>query len=937
MLRRHVRKGGSVISLLLTMLLVVGTVLCGVAVSRVTSVQAAPSATPNVSMASGYYHSLLVNTDGTLWAWGRNDKYQLGLNNTDTKPSPTKVGSATNWKSVAAGWYHSVGVRSDGTLYAWGYNERGQLGLGDNTTRYTPTKVGSATNWKAVSTGQYHSLGLRTDGTLWAWGYNFDGQLGLGDNVTRNSPTRVGNWTDWVAVAAGDSHSLGVRSNGRLYGWGYNSNGQTGNGGGYKTPTQVGTETDWVAVAAEFHYSMGIRSDGTLWGWGFNGQNQLGLGDGVEYYRKDQSVPQQVGTDTGWAGVAPGRVHCLGVRSDGTLWAWGANYEGELGMGENDTDERSSPDWVRSATNWVTASDGDAWSVGVRSDGTLWGWGRNGVGQLGLGTTGGTHLVPEKCPTLTMDWPPSVDTLAATGIWANAATLNCSLANLGSASPVQVSFEYGLTTSYGYATAPQALYSTGAFSTAIGNLEPQTTYHYRAKADGDGDDYGEDMTFTTNTVVAIPPTVATGTASGVGSTSATLSGTLTSMGTALSVQVSFEHGLTTGYGHTTTPQTLSSPGTFSFTLTGLAPGTVYHYRAEAVGDGAVYGGDSTFTTGTDPPVVTTGAATSLGTTSATLGGALTSMGTASSVQVCFEYGPTTSYGNTTTPQALTSTSAFSFTLNGLAPATTYHYRAKATGNGSSYGMDTSFTTNTIQTVPPVVATGGSSSVTASSARLNGHLNSLGTAKTATVSFLWGTSPGSYSEETAGQTMGSSGPFYFDLSGLSPGRTYYYQSRAVGDGDPAFGVEKSFTTVQGPKVDSVDPGSGKPGQHLAVTIWGSGLDGATNISFGSDIVVKDFTVNSTNEITAEIAIDADAAKGARDISVTTDGGTANKADGFRLVGGGGGVCGGAGLATPGKPSEMASALAAILLSLGAGYWYVRKRARRMQGNAPGHGG
>ena len=193
MLRMHVRKCGSAISFLLTMLLVTGIVLCGVAVSPVTSVQAAPSATPNVSLASGYYHSLLVNTDGTLWAWGRNDKYQLGLGNTtQTKPSPTKVGSATNWKSVAAGWYHSLGVRSDGTLWAWGLNERGQLGLGDNATRNIPTQVGTATNWKAVSTGQYHSLGLSSDGTLWAWGYNLDGQLGLGDNVTRNSPTQVG-------------------------------------------------------------------------------------------------------------------------------------------------------------------------------------------------------------------------------------------------------------------------------------------------------------------------------------------------------------------------------------------------------------------------------------------------------------------------------------------------------------------------------------------------------------------------------------------------------------------------------------------------------------------------------------------------------------------------------------------------------------------------
>ncbi len=925
MLRTHVRKGGSAVSLLLTMLLVAGIVLCGVAVSPVTSVQATPSATPNVSLASGYYHSLLVSTDGTLWAWGRNDKYQLGLGNTtQTKSSPTQVGSATNWKSVAAGWYHSMGVRSDGTLWAWGLNERGQLGLGDNVTRNSPTRVGTATNWTAVSTGQDHSLGLSSDRTLWAWGYNLDGQLGLGDNVTRNIPTRVGNWTDWVAIAAGDTHSLGVRANGTLWVWGSNSNYELGlNHQAYmKNPTQVVGSADWEAVASEFKCSFGLRSNGTLWAWGYNGQGQLGVG-----HKTDTKVPTQVlGDFIDWAGVAPGRVHCLGVRSNGHLYAWGANFDGELGMGEDDTDERLFPNRVGSAANWVTASDGDAWSVGVRSDGTLWGWGRNWDGQLGLGTIDkDQHRKPEKCPTLTMDWPPSVDTLAATGIWANAATLNGNVANLGSASPVQVSFEYGLTTSYGYSTTPQALYSTGAFNTAIGNLEPQTTYHYRAKADGDGDgdDYGEDLTFTTNTVVAIPPTVATGTASGIGSTSATLSGTLTSMGTALSVQVCFEYGLTTSYGYTITPQTLDGTGTFHSTLNGLAPGTTYHYRAEAVGDGAAYGGDSTFTTGTDPPVVTTGAATSLGTTSATLGGALTSMGTASSVQVCFEYGLTASYGHATTPQTLSNIGAFSVTLNDLTRGTTYHYRAKATGHGSSHGVDASFTTSAM---PPVVATNDPSKVAASTARLNGYLTLRGNAETVTVSFQWGTGPSAYSGETPSQAMGTSGGFYFDLSGLAPGTTYYYRAIAVGDGDPAFGTEKSFTTVQGPKVDFVDPGSGKPGQHLTVTIYGSSLDGATNISFGSDIVVEDFTVNSTNEITAEIAIGAGAAKGARDVSVTTGGGTATKADGFQVVGGGGGVCGGAGLATPGAPSEMTTTLTALGLLFAVGYWLVRQRAK-----------
>ena len=126
---------------------------------------------------------------------------------------------------------------------------------------------------------------------------------------------------------------------------------------------------------------------------------------------------------------------------------------------------------------------------------------------------------------------------------------------------------------------------------------------------------------------------------------------------------------------------------------------------------------------------------------------------------------------------MTSTGLFSADLPGLSPGTTYYYQAKAVGDGTSYGVEMSFTTST----PPSVATNAATQVTANSARLNGELTSLGTASSVTVSFSWGTSPGSYPNETAGVAKTAAGTFYFDLSGLSPNTTYYYQAKAVGDG------------------------------------------------------------------------------------------------------------------------------------------------------------
>ncbi len=193
--------------------------------------------------------------------------------------------------------------------------------------------------------------------------------------------------------------------------------------------------------------------------------------------------------------------------------------------------------------------------------------------------------------------------------------------------------------------------------------------------------------------------------------------------------------------------------------------------------------------------VTTNDASGVTATSGRLNGNLTSLGTASTATVSFVWGTTAGgpYPNETTGQVKTTTGTFYFDLSGLTAGTTYYYKAKAVGSGTSYGAEKSFTT-AVPTTPPSVTTSDASSVTASSARLNGNLTSLGTASSATVSFVWGTSPGGpYPNETTAQVKTGTGAFYFDLSGLTAGTTYYYKAKAVGSGT-SYGVEKSFTTA-----------------------------------------------------------------------------------------------------------------------------------------------
>ena len=362
----------------------------------------------------------------------------------------------------------------------------------------------------------------------------------------------------------------------------------------------------------------------------------------------------------------------------------------------------------------------------------------------------------------------------------------------------------------------------------------------------------------------------------------------------------------------------------------LAYSTTYYWRVrhqDIHGLWSSYSNETSFTTvdsPTTPPTVYNDDATGLGTTTATLHGNLSSLGTASSVTVSFVWGTRSgSLTNETTGQAMTSTGAFYFDLASLTPGTTYHYKAKAVGDGTSYGAETSFAATT---APPALTTNDASSITTNSGRLNGDLTSLGTASSVTVSFVWGTSSGSYPNESTSQAVASTGAIYSDLASLTPGTTYYYKAKAVGHGDPVYGVEKSFTTGQSPEVETLDPVDGKPKQDLTVTITGANLDGATGVSFGSGITVDDFSVVSSSEITAEITIDAKAAKGTRDVSVTTAWGTATKTDGFSVIGGGGGICSGGALATPGAPSEMTTTLVALGLLLGLGYLLVRRGTR-----------
>ncbi len=348
------------------------------------------TAPPKSLIAAGDYHTLAIHKDGSLWAWGKNDLGQLGLGDYLDRKVPTRVGNATDWVAVAAGADHSLALKSSGTLWAWGYNYYGELGLGNtnNTLVVTPTQV-VGTGWTAMAAGGHYSLGLKTDGTLYAWGRNEYGQFGTGTfdispYPPHPSPSPVG--SGYLAIAAAFDHNLALNTDGYTYTCGLNNYGQLGlgsYGNTYVTTRQPVANYFWV-LAAGADTSFAITPSGYLWSWGLNNYGSLGLDPP---YSDANPNPRTVSGANWIAAAGGGEGFSLGLQVNGSLWAWGNNEYGELGQGVIDSLAHYSPLQVGKDTHWAAIAAGRKHCLAFKADGSLWAWGDNSYGQLGLGDT----------------------------------------------------------------------------------------------------------------------------------------------------------------------------------------------------------------------------------------------------------------------------------------------------------------------------------------------------------------------------------------------------------------------------------------------------------------------------------------------------------------------------------------------------------------------
>ena len=396
---------------------------------------------------------------------------------------------------------------------------------------------------------------------------------------------------------------------------------------------------------------------------------------------------------------------------------------------------------------------------------------------------------------------PTASTNAATSITTSSVQLN------GTINPnyaeTTVTFEYGLTTSYGSTITADQSPVTGSTNTSVSKLvtglSAGTTYHFRVKGvNSEGTTYGADQNFTTSTQA---PTVTTQAVGDISTTTATGNGNITSLGAPNPTQ----HGVcwSTSENPTTSNSKTedggaSSTGAFTSSITGLSPNTTYYVKAYATNTaGTVYGDQVSFTTTANAPSATTDAADNITSSSATLNGTVNPNGV--STTVTFEYGTTTSYGSTATvgesPVTESSNTSVSAGISSLSPNVTYHYRVKAiSSGGTTYGSDQTFTTSTALAT---VTTSDASSVSKNSANLGGEVTNAGGGTVTERGVVYSRTdntpeiaePGVSKDDNSSGT----GTFSEEISSFFPDETYYFRTYAINGAGIAYGTVKSFTT------------------------------------------------------------------------------------------------------------------------------------------------
>ncbi|MFA7209793.1 MAG: hypothetical protein WC120_06000, partial [Parcubacteria group bacterium] len=367
---------------------------------------------------AGNSNTCALNNGGLAYCWGNNNFGQVGDGTTNSTFLPVQImdddgiGNLTEISQISAGNYHMCAVKTDGSLYCWGHSGYGETGDYSTNARLLPVQVvdvggaGSLSDVNQISAGGTSSCARKTDGTAYCWGSNLSGQLGNGTTIPSSKPIQVvgvggvGVLSDIAQVGLGASNSCALKTDGTVYCWGQNLYGQLGNNSNTNssTPVQVsgvggaGVLSDVDSIIVSHHHSCALKTDGTVFCWGYNAYGGLGNNSNV-----NSSTPVQV-LGVGGAGflsdisqLSAEYYHTCALKNDGSTYCWGRNNYGQLG--DNSLVDKWIPvqtldaDGINNLSNVSQIEAGNHFTCALKTDSSVYCWGYNALGQLGIGST----------------------------------------------------------------------------------------------------------------------------------------------------------------------------------------------------------------------------------------------------------------------------------------------------------------------------------------------------------------------------------------------------------------------------------------------------------------------------------------------------------------------------------------------------------------------
>lgn len=345
----------------------------------------------------GATSSTYLTSAGDAVAAGVNANGQIGDGTVTPRSSPVLVIGGFKWRQLSSGGGNVLALTVAGDAYGWGRNSNGEIGNTSVTPASSPVIVfGGNLKWRQLSASLGSSAGITRDATAYCWGLNSSGQLGDGTLVAKSTPTLVVGGQKWRQISIGVSTTIAIDSNGDAYGWGDNSVGAIGDGTivGKSSPVLVSGGKKWVQVFSSNGSSYGIDINGDAYGWGVNTNGQLGIGSVL-----NRSTPTLILGSLKWKQLSCGSgsgVHTVGVTRDGLAYAWGYNASG--GLGDGSVVPKSSPVLVLGGFKWIRATANGDSTLGVETSSTsMYAWGANANGQLGLG-----DVTPRSSPVVVL-------------------------------------------------------------------------------------------------------------------------------------------------------------------------------------------------------------------------------------------------------------------------------------------------------------------------------------------------------------------------------------------------------------------------------------------------------------------------------------------------------------------------------------------------------